>query len=131
MCDPVEIFLCKSQAVLDLIKSDPNVGAEETEPQLLEVLTHLKDYPDYRAKFVEKFIEMLHGKFPSAYEVIEFCMRELQWPEILDEINRLLPAQSDPRNTAVLEEIARVYEKEWRDWEFYEYYRNKEGPPQG
>jgi hypothetical protein len=105
-------------------KTERILYTEDMEPYLLDILDFIKAHPGRRDDFVSAFKKLLRGEIKSPHEVIEFCMRELQWPEILDEINSLLKIRRDPRSIAVLEELARVYLPEWEDSDMYAYYRD-------
>ncbi|MBP5100777.1 hypothetical protein, partial [Pseudomonas protegens] len=56
-------------------------GDTRFESRLLDILNLVKSYPQARDLFVEKFKIMLSSRV-TPLEVVEFCMRELQWEEV-------------------------------------------------
>jgi len=97
----------------------------KAEPIYIEILNLIKANPDYRSQFTKAFLVILStGNAP--WELIQFCMRELQWPEVRDavlaEMRSELEGHHDWRIIAVLNHILEVYEEEWRDSDLYKYY---------
>ncbi len=108
---------------------DSTYDCRKAEPYYVEILDLIKAHPEYRAKFVKEFLSILSsGNAP--WELIQFCMRELQWEEIKNEIKlekqKEINRNHDWRIISVLDHILEVYEKDWDDAELYLYY-SKEG----
>ena len=108
---------------------DSTYDCRKAEPYYVEILKLIKMHPEHRAQFVKEFLSILNlGNAP--WELIQFCMRELQWGEIKNEITiekqEELSGNHDWRINSVLDHILEVYEKKWEDAELYQYY-SKEG----
>ena len=91
----------------------------KVEPIYIEILNLIKENPRYHNQFVTALLSILSsGKAP--WELIQFCMRELQWPEIKNSIFAELEGAKDWRVISVLNHILEVYESEWEDAIIYE-----------
>ena len=96
------------------------------EPYLLAVLRLIKDDPIHWPEFKLYFVEMLSNPDLGPWELIAFCMRELQWPELLRGAQAQLEAATDFRVKSVMAKIVSVYETEWEDADLYRYYAGKQ-----
>jgi len=95
------------------------------EPQLLKVLQFVKASPEARRELGQAFVEMVTDLERGAWEIIQFCMRELRWPEVRQALQREFDTaklKNDWRRIAVLRDILDVYEPDWRDADLYAYY---------
>jgi len=109
--------LClESQKVLD-----ETYDTIQVEPSYLRLLSLLKNNPEFKSIFVVKLLFIL-DKNNAPWEIIQFCMRELQWNEIKQEIETRLRVAEDLRMVAILNHILEVYDKEWVDADLYKYY---------
>ncbi|BBP61607.1 hypothetical protein [Pseudomonas sp. St316] len=91
------------------------------EMSLLNILEFVKKHPDYKQDFVEKFKAILvSGNSP--FEVVAFCMRELQWPEIKEFVIIKMNPSEDPRSEALRSTLT-AYDELWPDADLYSYYR--------
>lgn len=90
------------------------------ESTLLDILNFVKNHPDNRAEFVAEFKKILMSR-DSPFEAAAFCMRELQWPEILHYAVQKMSASRDPRSEA-LRSLVTAYDQDWPDADLYEYY---------
>jgi hypothetical protein len=95
----------------------------KVEPIYIEILNLIKSHPDCREQFVRKFIFLLKtGEISS--DLIEFCMRELQWEEIKKAAELEISKTDDWRVISTMNHILEVYEKEWEHSDLYKYYSN-------
>jgi hypothetical protein len=97
----------------------------EFEDALLDLLVYVKSYQDRRDDFVTAFSEIVASHREGPLEILVFCMRELQWPEIRSFAISKIEGSTDPRVRDVLADLLDVYEAEWEDSVLYEYYRAK------
>ncbi len=120
----------------DRIKSreKETYGYNQIEDLLLKMLNFMKIHDGYRGKFVEFFSDklnrkgkndLIYGNYGYLIQVIQFCMREMQWPEIKDAAIKRKRTSSDWRVIGSMDQILEVYEKEWPDDELYEYYSKR------
>ena len=104
---------------------DTTYDCRRAEPYYVEILNLVKAHPEYRVHFVKEFLSIL-GSGYGPWELIQFCMRELQWDEIRKEIalqkQEEIDGNHDWRIISVLDHILEVYEKDWDDAELYLYY---------
>lgn len=90
------------------------------ESALLSVLDFVKQHPESRVHFADEFKRILYDK-SLPFELVAFCMRELQWPEIKEFAVARMNASADPRSEA-LRSLVTAYDKNWPDSDLYEYY---------
>ncbi|MDF2396022.1 hypothetical protein GWQ44_10780 [Pseudomonas sp. 3MA1] len=98
-------------------------GDTRFESRLLDILNLVKSYPQARDLFVEKFKIMLSSRV-TPLEVVEFCMRELQWEEVKCFALALYQPSINPRSQALAGLIS-AYEEVWPDEDLYRYYSNR------
>jgi hypothetical protein len=112
-------FRSLAKKALDIL--DTTFDCRKAEPIYLEILHLIKENPESRPLFIQEMLQIFGlGKGP--WELIQFCMRELQWPEIKEELSNQLAKSGDPREIAVLNSILAVYELVWEDSDLYIYY---------
>ncbi|MDU8359242.1 hypothetical protein [Pseudomonas syringae group sp. J309-1] len=90
------------------------------ESSLLRVLEFVKSNLEFRKEFIPKFEAILMSN-NSPFEVVAFCMRELQWPEIKDFVILEMDLSQDPRSE-VLRDVLTAYDEFWPDADLYKYY---------
>lgn len=96
------------------------------ESSLLRVLEFVKSNLEFRKEFIPKFEAILMSN-NSPFEVVAFCMRELQWPEIKDFVILEMDLSQDPRSE-VLRDVLTAYDEFWPDADLYKYYDDDDGP---
>ncbi len=104
-------------------------GAPDLEPDLLAILEFTKKNLKHRDILVDCFVELVYDRTIGPFEIIVFCMRELQWEEIKEAAIAKCNKTHDPRVHAVMDDILEVYEPEWEFAEIYKYYAEKENVP--
>lgn len=113
------------------IREEKTFGYNEIEDLLLEALNFIKKHKDEKRQFAHFFIDsilgsktnnLVYGGSHYLIQVIQFCMRELQWPEVKEAAIKEQSASTDWRVIGTMGSILEVYEKEWPDDELYEYY---------
>ncbi len=98
-------------------------GDTRFESRLLDILNLVKSYPQARDLFVERFKIMLSSRV-TPLEVVEFCMRELQWEEVKCFALALYQPSINPRSHALAGLIS-AYEEVWPDEDLYRYYSDR------
>ena len=90
------------------------------EVSLLNILEFVKDNPGYKDVFVDRFkLILMSGNSP--FEVVAFCMRELQWAEVKEFVLSNMNPSQDPRSEA-LRSVLTAYDDFWSDADIYRYY---------
>lgn len=90
------------------------------ETSLLMILNFVKCNLIYKKEFILKFENILMTS-SSPFEVVAFCMRELQWSEIKDFVISNMDPSQDPRSEA-LRGVLTAYDEFWPDADLYKYY---------
>lgn len=100
------------------------LDCREAEPYYLKLLNFIKQHPDSREFFVNDFVKRVQ-KGIQPWEVTQFCMRELQWPEIKEAVIERSKKTDDWRIISVMNDIFEVYESVWEDADLYKYYEHE------
>ena len=103
-------------------KWEVTYGIDGIEDLLLVVLNFLKLHPENHSEFIDYFASRVTRDEQFPYEILVFCMRELQWLEIKEAAIAENAKTDDWRIISVMNEIIAVYESEWEDADLYEYY---------
>jgi len=98
------------------------VGVNQIEHLLIDLLAFLKSGRVERADASEALIGLIEP-WPGAPEVLEFTMRELQWPEVKAALERHVASESDFRTREMAASVLQVYEDDWPGGEIYWTYR--------
>lgn len=93
------------------------------ETSLLNILEFVRKYPDHKDGFIDRFkVILTSGNSP--FEVVAFCMRELQWSEIRKFVILKMNPSEDPRSEALRSTLT-AYDEFWPDADLYSYYSMK------
>ena len=101
-------------------------GLNLIEPHLLKVLDFSRENPEARMELAECFKKILRDRSAGPLEIVIFCMRELRWPEVEKEATDRLVSSDDLRVQSAMNSVLAVYDDEWEDADFYEYYSDKD-----
>jgi hypothetical protein len=109
--------------------SQRNIGdynSEKQEEILIQMLNLVKGNSGARQDFAQCFIDIVNDpNCGMTWAVVLFCMRELQWPEVKEAIERFIASQkgvSDSSWRTMLE----AYKKEWSFHGHFRYYDKRE-----
>jgi len=90
------------------------------EMSLLNILEFVKKHRCYKEDFRDKFkLILMSGDSP--FEVVAFCMRELQWSEIKEFVTSNMNPSEEPPSEALRSTLT-AYDELWSDADFYSYY---------
>lgn len=101
---------------------DQTYSLESAEPFFVEALKMVKANPGLRLEFEGEFKRILDDGF-APFEIVEFCMRDLQWPAIREHVISRL-RNSDVRKGQVLQRVLDVYDRDWENEDLYQYFRS-------
>lgn len=90
------------------------------ERSLINILGFVKKHPGCKEYFINRFKLILVSR-GAPFEVVAFCMRELQWPEIKEFVISNMNPSEDPRSEA-LQSTLTAYDERWPDADLYSYY---------
>ena len=107
--------------VCNKIKLEWKSPTQINEEHFVYVLNFIKGNVPYRSEVLSYFLSIMKGEIDMPPELIEFCMRELQWPEIKNFAIKQIES-GDPRTLRFMEHILEVYQSEWEDADLYKYY---------
>lgn len=85
-------------------------GTRGIEPYLLDILEFVNKNIKYRRELAQCFINIVKDYHYGPDEIVIFCMRELQWEEVLEAAIQTHIANRDPRVKAVMNHIIEVYD---------------------
>lgn len=120
MTDIIEQFKNLGQEAEHVLNQKYSVS--KIEYILLQMLNITKVNTDVHDKLIDCFMEIIDTGY-APLEVVQFCMRELKWPKIKEQVIKRLEESDDPRVHKAMNDVLAVYEEEWEDEEFYKYYR--------
>jgi hypothetical protein len=103
------------EAALDACRDGESTS--DFEPHFARLLDHLVAHPECHAAAVELFLNEVEQPGGS-WELLQYCMYELRWPEIEAAVHRALQA-AGPRSTAPLLHVLAAYEEPWPDIDLY------------
>ncbi len=99
------------------------VSTEEFEPQFVTLLEFIKRHPLIQRDMSSAFCALLKGDPGTPHELIEFCMHELKWPEVLAQATAGYERSTDPRDKHVFADIIDSFGPAWKSLDLYAYYR--------
>jgi hypothetical protein len=107
-----------------------NTTNAEIEAGLCKILEFIKQHEAARPLLSECLREMVrntsYGEVAwMTWELVPFCMRELQWPEIREEIKLRLRASQDHSEKRILRHMLEPFENPRLFDQHYVYYINK------
>ncbi|MEP7762542.1 hypothetical protein [Sanguibacter sp. 25GB23B1] len=115
-------------AVLDA--AEASFDARAVEPPLLKLRSLLKSSSEPRWEFLDAIRALTTpgpGELPLArpgvVEILEFCMRELRWPEIREAMVAMDSPAHDWRVQRAAQRVLEVYDDEWPGGDIYDTYR--------
>jgi L-cysteine desulfidase len=103
----------------------------ELEKYLIKILFFIKSHPDEQEYFIKYFVYIIdainsNGLADKRYihinQLLQYCMRDLQWPEIKTALLNRLSISTFWREEGCIADILDVYEDEWADDDLYEYF---------
>ena len=99
------------------------VGVNRVEHLLVDLLLFLKSDRIGREDAAGSLIALVEP-WPGAPEVIEFTMRDLQWPEVRHALEAHVSSDADFRTRDMASSVLEVYEERWPAGEIYRTYRS-------
>lgn len=100
-------------------------GVAELEPYLVSLLADLREVHDQADAEAQLIGLTATWPFGSA-ELLEFTMRELQWPAVRDALTSQLTSDVDFRFKDEARRVLEVYEADWPRGEIYRTYRGND-----
>ena len=98
----------------------------QLEPFLVDVLNLAKSLPaEDREDLAQCFKEIVYNPAAGPWEIVQFCMRELQWPEVRQTVQEVYAKEKDLRTKRIMERILDVYNPYWEEAAFWNYYADR------
>jgi hypothetical protein len=111
-------------------KSMAFVDKIDAEQEMACFLRAVKAHPELRAfatnLFIAAFADDFYMKWPP-WELLQFCMHDLRWPEIRDFVRAKLEEDVEKhgsRSSPVWRHILEAFEDNWEEARFYEYFKS-------
>lgn len=101
---------------------------KKTEPLLLTILDLVKQHPDERDFFSSAFKEMLRNPRTWTTLIVQFCMRELRYPEVQAEALKIQQSLDDEAIHDDARRVLEAYGNVWLPGHIFDYYKEKEPP---
>jgi hypothetical protein len=116
-------------------REDAAIGADEFEPEFVEVLKFVRDHSEIRPQVVAEFSRILKDRTYGHYTLIQFCMHELRWPEMKAEAQKIHATfqnevaqkklyRSPLQHVSYLEDVLSSFESTWDSKELFKYYES-------
>lgn len=119
------IYYCQKSLEIE----GQSIHAPDLEPLFLSLLKLVKEHPEQRNLFAELFLSVASWKIPASPHLLEFCMRELQYPEIERVLQQELKAGYKSlgwaRRMNYVNSVLNVYEVDWREEDIWPYFYNR------
>ena len=95
---------------------------------LLKILTLVKENPGERNFFKDAFLTILQNPRKWSNLIVQFCMRDLHFPEVYEKAIELVNSHLEDDSAA--QDVIRVYRPVWPLGLSFNYYKQKEPPLQ-
>ena len=104
------------------------------ESPLVQMLEFVRNHPEERDYFVDRFVRIAIGELDAPPELIPFCMRELRYPEVLQAVRSLYESlQAENKHAGYMNYCSHVTKAYsdfvWEEGSMWDYYRAKELVP--
>jgi len=114
----------KNVSLVSKIMESADTGVEDIEPYLVEILQIIKDNPDQKKQFINKFINFLKMGSAVPLEIFWYCMHDLKWSEVYEAVEHYKNSSSDLRLKRAAELILDAFSDDWEDAMMFERYRS-------
>ena len=94
------------------------VSLNEAEPEMVTLLREIKSNQGLRPFVVEMFKKSLSAPH-CPWELIQFCMHDLRWPEMREWIEERRLAAKSIDDATYWRKLTDAFEDDWEDAEFY------------
>jgi hypothetical protein len=101
---------------------DTTVDSRQREPAFLAVLNFIKEHPQHRSDFVYCFLHLFHWSELGPYDLIEYCMGELRWPELQRSLAGIAAVTPEISCRAIANRILAAFQDPWPNGRIYARY---------
>ena len=102
---------------------DEGDSTSDFEPAFTEVLLFIREHPACRVDAVATMASALHRPDALPWELLAFLMHELRWPEVQEEVTRVIQQSEDWRIKTALSNVVAAFEDGWPDADLYQRWR--------
>jgi hypothetical protein len=105
---------------------DACYGPANVEESYVRVLEFMRSHPSEKTEFVRFFIDDIR-RGGAYYILLMFCMRDLQWPEVRNELLQIRDSAQNPSvSYRMIPSILEAYEEKWpRGERIFGYYSRR------
>jgi hypothetical protein len=111
-------------------RAEDSYDGPELESVLVEVLRLIDSCPDARLELARCFIDLVRQPDRGSWEIVEFCMHNLRWPEVRRAVVEDLEkakADQDGRAVPILSQILAAFDPAWPNADLYGNYKRDTG----
>jgi hypothetical protein len=123
---PVEHFWSLCDEAKQLCES--TVDSRKREPAFLAVLTFVQDQPQHRDMFAYCFMHLFHWPDLGPFDIIEYCMADLRWPEVHQYLAGIAAVTPEINCRYVANRILTAFKDPWPTGAIYERYARATHP---
>jgi len=121
------------RAIADVLQAaGASFDVRAVEPHLTGLRDLIMGSEDRRDEFLHEILALLTpgpGELalgqPGVVEILEFCMREVRWPEVREAMLAIDVPASDWRVRRAAQRVLEVYRDEWPGGDIYDTYRDR------
>ncbi|MFI6850021.1 hypothetical protein OG535_40085 [Kitasatospora sp. NBC_00085] len=107
-------FLLKVQRIAD--------GVDQVEPLLEDLVDRIKESARCRPEISERFFGLARDIDPWSLEILQYCMHDLRWQEVLSHAEDLARQEKDVWRQRLYERLLESFEDNWPEREFFRRY---------
>lgn len=110
---------------------ESTLDSRQSEPAFLAVLKLVQDHPEERDKFAYCFMHLFHWPDLGPFEVIEYCMAELRWPEVQQYLAGIAAVTPEINCRSIANRILAAFNDHWPTGAIYSRYAHPVAPAAG
>jgi len=108
-------FLLKVQRIAD--------GVDQVEPLLEDLVDRIKGKEELcRQQIVDRFLALMEDLDPWSLEIIQYCMHEFRWAEILERADDMYRHEVRVGKRRLYERLRESFDVTWPEREFFRRY---------
>ena len=121
MTHPTTSLLAQIHALINEVNRVDSELETPIEPALENVLEFILNHLESRAEFAILFLQIARDNTIGPPELFEYCMHELRWPEVKNELVAWLVIEKSERIRHALKNMLMAFDDDW--WHANLYFR--------
>ena len=107
-------FLLKVQRLAD--------GVDQVEPLLEDLVDQIRERESCRPEISERLLVLLREIDTWSLEILQYCMHDLRWQEVLDLAENLIKQEKNVWRHRLYERLIESFDDRWPEREFFRRY---------